>query len=133
MKKLLLTFCLSAFLLGSGHSQTVNDVPLSEIDVDYIQIIGTDRMMSNRVTVRLDFGQLNRVWVRDTVIRDGNGNLVVFNSMIDALNFMSRHGYDFVQALINNSDSSSEYIYILKKKQPDPDQLIYGAIKGPNA
>jgi len=128
MKKLLLTFCFSALMLGSAYSQTVNDVPIRDIDVDYVQIIGTDRFLSNKVTVRLDFGQLNRLWVRDTVIRDENGNLVVFNSMIDALNFMSKQGYDFVQAVINNRESSSEYIYILKKKQHDPDQLIYGAL-----
>jgi len=127
MKILLLTIYLSIGSLFYAYGQTVNDIPISDIDVDYVQIIGTDRMLSNRVNVRLDFGQLNRLWVRDTVIRDENGQLVVFNSMIDALNFMSKHGYDFVQAVINNRENTNEYIYILKKKQPDPDQLIYGA------
>ena len=44
MKKLALTFGL---LFGSlSFAQTVNDVPIKDINVDYIQIIGTGRGLS---------------------------------------------------------------------------------------
>jgi len=31
-------------------------------------------------------------------LKDENGELLVFNSMIDALNFMSEHGYKFLSS-----------------------------------
>ena len=46
-----------------------------------------------------DFGQQDKAMViKDTEIRDENDRPVEFNSAVDALNFMSTLGYEFVQA-----------------------------------
>lgn len=55
MKKLFILFLISVSALV--FSQTVNDVPLRDIDVDYVQIIGTGRSLSTKVNVEIDFGQ----------------------------------------------------------------------------
>jgi len=35
---------------------------------------------------------------KDTQVVDEDGKLLTLNSMIDALNFMSKNGYEFVEA-----------------------------------
>ncbi|MFT7033093.1 MAG: hypothetical protein ACJA2S_001594 [Cyclobacteriaceae bacterium] len=51
-------------------SQTVNDIPIKDIDVDYIQIVGTSKLLSNKVTIEIDFGQENKLWsVKDTQVK----------------------------------------------------------------
>jgi len=119
MKKLIvLTFCLTILGFSNVFSQSVNDVPIKDIDVDYIQIVGTSKLMSNKVTVEIDFGQENKYWsAKDTQVKDENGKLVVFNSMIDALNFLSKNGYEFVNAYAITIGNQNVYHYMLKKKK----------------
>jgi hypothetical protein len=119
MKKLIIS-ALAFLAFSSVRSQTVNDVPIKDIDVDYVQIVGTSRLLSNKVTVEIDFGQENKLFSsdRDTRIKDANGKNMVFNSMIDALNFMTKNGYEFVQAFaFNTSNNQSVYHYLLRKKK----------------
>ena len=119
MKKIFaITFCLTVFGLTNSYSQTVNDIPIKDIDVDYIQIVGTSKLLSNKVTIEIDFGQENKLWsAKDTQVKDENGKLVVFNSMIDALNFLSNNGYEFVDAYTITVSNQNVYHYMLKKKE----------------
>lgn len=119
MKRLfLITLAFCSFGLTSAFSQTVNDIPIKDIDVDYIQIVGTAKLMSNKVTVEIDFGQENKYWsAKDTQVKDENGKLVNFNSMIDALNFLSKNGYEFVNAYAITVSNQNVYHYMLKKKK----------------
>ncbi len=117
-KLIIITFCLTVFGLSSVYSQTVNDIPIKEIDVDYIQIVGTSKLFSNKFTIEIDFGQENKYWsAKDTQVKDDNGKLVVFNSMIDALNFLSNNGYEFVDAYAITISNQNVYHYMLKKKE----------------
>lgn len=119
MKNLIvLVFCLIVFGFTTVHSQTVNGVPIKDIDVDYMQIVGTSKLMSNKVTIEIDFGQVNKYWSReDTQVKDSNGKLVVFNSMIDALNFFSKNGYEFIDANAITIGNQNVYHFMLKKKK----------------
>lgn len=116
MKKLftLQLIALSAFSVA----QTVNDVPLKDIDVDYVQIIGTGRSLSTKVNVEIDFGQETKSisFKNGTNIKDERGRNVKFNSMMDALNFMSANGYSFQFAYTTNNEKDEAVYYILKKK-----------------
>ena len=104
------------FGLSSMLSQTINGVPLEDIDAEYIQIVGTSKMMSKKVTINIDFGQFDNIWkVKDTQIIDKDGKPLDFNSMIDALNFMSKNGYDFVDANAMAINNVNVYHFLLKK------------------
>jgi len=117
MKKQLLNF-LIALLPTTAFAQTVNNVPIKDIDVEYVQIVGTSRLLSTKVSIDIDFGQENKVFsAKDTQVRDEQGKLIIFNSMIDALNFMTSHGYEFVQAYAFNVSSQNVYHYLLRKKK----------------
>jgi len=117
MKKILLTLSFTCILgLSAAFSQTVNDIPIKDVDVEYIQIVGTSKLLSNKVTIEIDFGQENKFWsAKDTQVKDENGKLVVFNSMIDALNFMSSNGYVFVDAYAITISNQNVYHYMMRK------------------
>ncbi len=116
MKKLL----LSAAILVCGltaKSQTVNDIPIKDIDVEYVQIVGTSKLLSTRLIIQIDFGQRTKVFsTKETIVRDTDGKAVEFNSMIDALNFMSQNGYEFVNAYAITIGNSNVYHYLLRNK-----------------
>ena len=119
MKQSLLTVSAIFLLATFAQSQTVNDIPLKDINVEYVQIVGTSRLLSNKVTVEIDFGQLDKLFSsdKDTRIKDANGKNMIFNSMIDALNFMTKNGYEFVQAYAVAVSNQNVYHYLLRKKK----------------
>ena len=99
------------------NAQTVNDVPLAEIDAEFIQIVGTKKILSARVNVDIEFGQLNRkISAKDTRMKDEEGNNLDFNSMIDALNFMSSHGYEYLDAYAITMGNTNVYHFLMRKK-----------------
>jgi len=106
------------FLPFFGMGQTVNDIPIEDIDVKYIQIVGTGRALSDKVNVKIDFGQDTKFFgsSKSLKILDKEGKKIKFNSMIDALNFMSKNGYEFVQAYAVNEEYQ-EIHYLMRKKE----------------
>ncbi|MEO7308803.1 MAG: hypothetical protein ABIX01_00280 [Chitinophagaceae bacterium] len=109
---------IGAVILSSASAQTVNDVPLKDIDVEYVEIVGTPKLFNKKVTIEIDFGQENKFWSQnDTQLKDSTGKLLVLNSMIDALNFMSKSGYEFVFAYTVPLDSKYTSHYLLKKRK----------------
>jgi len=115
MKKIL--FLLLTYCFFDLSAQTVNDIPLSEIDVDYIQILGTSKTFSRKITVEIDFGQEDKAFnSNDTKLIDSDGKRLIFNSMIDALNFFSKNGFEFVDAYAITIDNKNVYHYLLRKK-----------------
>jgi hypothetical protein len=120
MKRSLLSIAAFFFVTTATKAQTVNDVPIKDIPVEFVQIVGTSKLFSNKVTIEIDFGQENKFFSsdKDTRVKDANGKNMVFNSMVDALNFMSANGYEFVQAYAFAKDNQSVYHYLLRKKKP---------------
>ena len=116
MKKIALLF--SIIISSVSFAQTVNDVPIKDINVDYVQIIGTGRGLSTKLNVRLDFGQDTKSFSlkNGLKIKDERGIAVKFNSMMDALNFMSSNGFDFQFAYTSKENDDAIY-YILKKRK----------------
>lgn len=119
MRKLCLSAAV-ALLAFASNAQTVNDIPLKDINVTHCQIVGTSKMFSNKVNVDIDFGQENKYFSsdKDTKIKGADGKNITFNSMVDALNFMVENGFEFVQAYaFSTGGSGNVYHYLLKKKK----------------
>lgn len=118
MKKVLL-LAIALFTISFAKAQTVNGVPLKDIQVEYVQIVGTSKLLSPKLTIEIDFGQVNSYWTnKDTQMLDEKGKKIEFNSMIDALNFMSANGYDFVSSYaVSVSQSQNVYHYLLRRKK----------------
>ena len=124
MKKLLILFFVFYGFINSAFSQTVNDIPLKDIDVEYIEIVGTSRALSDKINIQIDFGQNTKFFGTNKTkkILDETGEKVKFNSMIDALNFMNENGYKFVQAYAFAEEKQNVYHYLMKKEKNDKEK-----------
>ena len=116
---------LLLLIVGSAFGQTVNGVPLKEIQSEYVQIIGSGKFLSEKVNIELDFGQKTSAWTKkDTQLLDSLGQKIELNSMIDALNFMASNGYELTQAYAFAVAGSSPlsagqnvYHFLLRRKK----------------
>ncbi len=110
MKKLvvfpvLLLTCITAF----AQSDT------SRIE-QYCTVIATPRAFSTRVTIDIDYGERRSTW-KDNRLKEEDGTLKKFNTVVDALNYMGKNGWQLVNAFpVNVSSNSFNYHYIFRKK-----------------
>ncbi|MDM1345732.1 hypothetical protein [Myroides marinus] len=116
MKKLFLVVFL--FFSYFVQAQTVNNIPLKELDVDYILIVGEGKLFSDKVSVKIDFGQNTKYFSskEEMFIKDKDETRIKFNSMVDALNFLSRNGFQFVQAYAITIGNQNVYHYLMRKE-----------------
>lgn len=100
------------------QAQSVNDIPIEEIDAPFIEILGTSRLLSKKVTIEIDFGQEVKMFggMDQVKIRNAEGKNLIFNSMIDALNFFSSNGYKFEQAYTVTEGNQLVYHFLMSKK-----------------
>lgn len=117
---LLALIVLSSQLLFSQENQTSKN---GEAYI-YCEILGTQKFLSTKVTVTVDFGQNTR-FGEDTRLRDETGKVIVFNSMVDAMNWMGGQGWEFVQAYVVTVQNQNVYHWLLKLdiKYLSPEEL----------
>jgi hypothetical protein len=120
--KVVLTTLVMLFVSVVSFGQTVNGVQLKDIDVEYVQIVGTSKLFSKDLTIQIDFGQKNKIFdTKDTRLVDSDGRDVVLHSMVDALNFMTKHEYYFVTAyaisIPTSAGNQNVYHFLLKKNK----------------
>lgn len=111
MRKFILFVCLSFFVASSGISQTVNGIPLNELNTEYIRVSAREITLSRKINIDLDYGQPYRI--KNTRVIDKNGKDMEFNSMIQVLNFMNDIGYE----LVHGGDNISSFLLRKKKVQ----------------
>ena len=108
MKKILLSITIFLVALFAANAQ-------GKI---YCELVGTQRLLSTKVTVEVDFGQQSKFFADNRLV-DEKGQVVVFNSMVDAMNHMGELGWEFEQAYVVSSgsgaSSSNVYHWLLSK------------------
>lgn len=118
MKKFfILSLLLFAFNIAA-------DAQVGDPKFIYCTLKAQNRILSNKVTITLDFGDRMRTFA-DNRLRDKRGKPIIFNTVVDALNFMGARGWDLVQAYATvspGSDSQVETTWILKKAFLDFDE-----------
>lgn len=105
MKKLLLFTLL--FIGVNVNAQE----PLQPRKV-YCQIIGTQKLLSTKCTIEVDFGQ--NQWGSQALV-DENGKLISFNSMVDAMNQMGKLGWEFEDSYVITVSGQNVYHWLLSK------------------
>jgi hypothetical protein len=111
MKKIIIISMLIMMSCALFAQEKVDSVKFT-----YCELVGMGKFMSNKVTVSIDFGQ-EKKFLSDNRYKDAvTGKPVVFNSMVDALNFMGKTGWEFVQAYtVGDSQSGYVYHWLLKR------------------
>jgi hypothetical protein len=108
MKKL---FIITLFILGSLHLFAQTDSVKVE---QFCQLIATPRLLSNKVTIDIDFGDEKKFW-SDTRLRAYDGKVRKFNTIIDAMNFMGKEGWSFINAYPVKFGDSEVFHFAFKK------------------
>lgn len=127
MKKLLFQFFLITITINiySQDSVSVKEGIIPEYT--YCQIVGIQKFMSTKVVVRIDFGDGKPF--KDNRIVNENGDVIDFNSMVDALNYMGELGWEFQQAYVITMDmglsKQNVYHYLLKHRITEADKSSY--------
>ena len=111
MKKV---FILSLILFSTLYSFAQASTSTVE---QYCQIIASPRLLSNRVTIDIDFGEEKSIR-RDNRLKAYDGKLKKFNTVIDALNYMGKEGWIFINAYPVSIGASVIYHFAFKKVFP---------------
>lgn len=116
MKKLLFVLVVCAPWVGWG--QIVDGVNIGEkTEVDYLEIVGTQKVFSRKNVVSVDYGQ-KVDWDTDTRVEDENGKVVSFNSMMDAVNRFSGWGWELMFAYdVSTGQGGTVYHYVMRRKK----------------
>jgi hypothetical protein len=86
----------------------------------YCQLIATQRILSNKVTIDIDFGEEKSFW-RDTRLTNYDGKIKKFNTIIDAMNYMGKEGWLFVNAYPVHLAGTEIFHFAFKKQFPIAD------------
>lgn len=108
MRKLLL-------LLSICFSTAVWSQEFIEPKYVYAEILGMERFLSKKVSITIDYGQIESIW-QDARLRTEDGKIRVFNSMVDAMNFMGAMGWEFQQAYVITVGNQNVYHWLLRKE-----------------
>lgn len=109
MKKLLL---ISIVLLNSIVSNAQTDTTKVE---QYCQIIAKPRLLTNKVTIDIDYGDEKSFW-QDNRLKTDEGKLRKFNTIIDAMNYMGKEGWLFINAYPVKMGETEIYHFAFKKQ-----------------
>jgi len=109
MKKLLV---IGIFLISVMVANAQTDSSKVE---QYCQVIATPRLLSNKVTIDIDFGDEKSYW-RDSRLKTDGGKLRKFNTVIDALNYMGKAGWIFINAYPVRLGEIEVYHFAFKKQ-----------------
>ncbi|MES2558553.1 MAG: hypothetical protein V4590_02355 [Bacteroidota bacterium] len=108
MKTLLLTLLVTFNIVSYGQTDTSRHYIYCELE-------GVTKFMSPKVTIAIDEGQAISIWKDERLRDEVTGKIRTFNSMIEALNYMSEKGWELQQASYMNAGSVIIYRWILKR------------------
>ncbi|GAB3995954.1 hypothetical protein GCM10028807_37480 [Spirosoma daeguense] len=92
----------------------VNDVPIDTLNTSFCQLTCENASGLSKARIMIDFGQN---YVDNGISRqkfmDADRKPITFNSSIDALNFMIRHGWE----LSSFKMRGDTYVYLLQRRK----------------
>jgi len=106
-----ITFILYLALFVSQASFAQTDTTKVE---QYCQVIASPKLLSNKVTIDIDFGEEKSFWM-DTRLKTDAGKIKKFNTIIDALNYMGSEGWIFINAFPVRMGETEIYHFAFKK------------------
>jgi hypothetical protein len=118
MKKLFLLVCVLVLFVFSAHAGViVNDKDINEMDISYCQLLAKSKMLSKKVKIVVDYGQKQKLMGKSQKIMGSDGKAKEFYSVVDALNFMDKNGWELVDSYFLTSGKSNVLHFLFKKKK----------------
>jgi len=114
MKKTLLILTMILGVIPAFCQEKPTDS--SSTKFNFCEIVVTSDLMKMKIKIEIDFGQ-QRNYPPDNLYKDSStGKPMVFNSIVDALNFMGKDGWEFVQEYTEGDRQIGVIYHFLLKK-----------------
>lgn len=133
MKKFVLLLFLMLCCATFSYAQqvvSISDVPEGKYRV-YCELLGINKnLFSTKLKVVADLGQQRSYWKNgdEMLIVNEQGKQVIFNSMIDAMNYFGKYGWKFVQAYAVTMGAQNVYHWLLYKDVTNEEEVKEGII-----
>lgn len=115
MKKILFLMILLCSVLSISAQTETHNV--------YCELIGTQKFLSAKCNVQIDFGQNP---YENSNLVDEKGKKLTFNSMVDAMNYMGKLGWKFESAYVVTVSNQNVYHWLLSKQISNGEQISDG-------
>ncbi|WP_461104741.1 hypothetical protein [Spirosoma koreense] len=121
MHKLFVLTVLALASLATSAQVLVDGENVNDLDITYCQMIGTNRTGLSNTHIWIDYGQpkfsasilkLQRISGRD-------GQAIKFNTVIDALNFITTNGWELVSTSVmaDKDGDVGRFVYLLRRRK----------------
>lgn len=120
MKKLLFfaaLCCISKLAVAQEKTQELSKTIAKE---EYCMVLASSKLLSTKVNIAVDFGQEWSFWKDKRSLKDDSGKKLEFDSVIDALNYMSSQGWEFVNAYALTTSGQNVLHYVMKRNLTPP-------------
>ena len=114
MKTYLLILIGTFLSFGLKAQVEVDGTSINDLDIQYLELIGKNQTFGLRINVWVDYGQEPSFRLQS--IRDAEGKQQKFNSIVDALNFMSKNGWEYVHNYTIGTGDTLENRYLMRRK-----------------
>ena len=121
MKHLFLLF-IGVLIINFSYAQEAEKLSKKNAKEEYCMVLAKSKLLSTKVNIEVDFGQAWSFWKDKRSLKDANGKKLNFNSVIDALNYMSSEGWEFVNAYAIETDGQNVYHYVMKRNLTNEDK-----------
>ena len=102
---------LAIFLLISLFCYSQEDTTKVE---QYSEIMAIGKLFSRKVSITVDYGEFQHFF-SDMRMKDEQGKIQNFNSVVDALNYMGKQGWKLVNAFPMTENNGTVYHFYFKK------------------
>ncbi len=135
MKKLIPLFCglLGIIPLQAQNAVLVPDrMPADMPAWLYCEIICSHMPVTNGNNVIFDFGQKTSFW-RYEMLTDAEGRAYQFESGMQALNYMTCRGWEFVQAYTSGEENKQTHFLLRIAPDKLPEEAVRSALALPRS
>ena len=118
MKKIIFIVSILTFAVTMTYGQViVEDVDINDLGIKYCQLIGVNESpFDQQFVIDIDYGQKFKPF-QSQLVKGSDGKAVIFNNMIDALNFMEENGWEYINDYAVSPGGNLIYHYLLKRKK----------------
>lgn len=111
-KMIMKKFMLLVLLTGSLPAFAQDSTKVEQ----YCRLIAFNRLLSNKVSIDVDFGDERKLFTDNRMRDEETGRLKKFNTIVDALNYLGSQGWTLVNAFpAPDGTNNSTYHYYFKK------------------
>jgi len=117
MRKIILLIITVFFCFSTKSQIIVEGIDINnEPSVEICQVVAYGKFLSKKVIISIDYGQEISFWQKRTIVSDTVGEEIVFNTVIDAINFVEKNGWTHYESLAITMTSSKVYHYYFRRK-----------------